>query len=106
MQHSDIQNGQTQSLEAFFLVLKIFWCQNFVERHNFRIVSGNSSETMLKMCLFTKFALQIMVFYAWIILKNLKIWDLKIFQEYKPEPRESGLELPCPFSKTFLKNPD
>ena len=32
-----------------------FWCRNFVERNSFRIVSGDSPETMRKLCLSTKF---------------------------------------------------
>ena len=33
---------------------QISWCGNFVERHSFRIVSGESPATMLKLCLTTK----------------------------------------------------
>ena len=33
----------------------ISWCGNFVERHSFYIVLGESPETMRKLCLFTKF---------------------------------------------------
>ena len=33
----------------------ISWCGNFMERHSFRIVSGDSPETMRKLCLSTKF---------------------------------------------------
>ena len=33
----------------------ISWYGNFVERHSFRIVSGDSPETMRKLCLSTKF---------------------------------------------------
>ena len=29
----------------------IYWCENFVGRHSFRIVSGDSPETMRKLCL-------------------------------------------------------
>ena len=32
----------------------ISWCGNFVERHSSRIVSGNSVETLRKLCPFTK----------------------------------------------------
>ena len=35
--------------------IQTFWCGNFVERHNFCIISGDLTETMWKMCLFTKF---------------------------------------------------
>ena len=31
------------------------WCENFVERHSFRKVPGDSPETMQKLCLSTKF---------------------------------------------------
>ena len=34
------------------------WCGSFVERHNFRIVSGESPVTVLKLCLSTKFSHQ------------------------------------------------
>ena len=47
---------------SFFLPLRkipsfhlISWCGNFVERHSFLIVSGDSPETMWKLCLSTKF---------------------------------------------------
>ena len=33
----------------------ISWCAKFVERHSFRIISGDSTETMRKLCLSTKF---------------------------------------------------
>ena len=33
----------------------ISWCGNFVERHSFRIVSGETPETMRKLCLSTEF---------------------------------------------------
>ena len=33
----------------------ISWCENFVEKYSFRIVSGESPETMRKLCLSTKF---------------------------------------------------
>ena len=33
----------------------ISWCRNFVERHSFSIVSGESPETMRKLCLSAKF---------------------------------------------------
>ena len=33
----------------------IFWCGNFEERYSFHIVSGESPETMRKMCLSSKF---------------------------------------------------
>ena len=36
----------------------IYWCENFVGRHSFRIVSGDSPETMRKLCLPTKFSHQ------------------------------------------------
>ena len=36
----------------------ISWYGNFVERHSFRIVSGDSPETMRKLCLSTKFPYQ------------------------------------------------
>ena len=32
----------------------ISWCENFVERHSFRIVSGEMPETMRKLCLSAK----------------------------------------------------
>ena len=31
------------------------WCESFLERHNFRVVLGESPETMRKLCLSTKF---------------------------------------------------
>ena len=37
----------------------IFWYGHFVERHSFRIVWGESPETMRKICLSTKFPHQI-----------------------------------------------
>ena len=33
----------------------ILWCGNFMERHSFCIVSGESPKTMRKLCLSTKF---------------------------------------------------
>ena len=33
----------------------ISWCENFVERHSFRIVSGESPENVRQLCLFTEF---------------------------------------------------
>ena len=33
----------------------ISWCGNFMERHSFCIVSGDSPKTMQKLCLATKF---------------------------------------------------
>ena len=33
----------------------ISWSGNFVEKHSFRIVSGDSPETIRELCLFTKF---------------------------------------------------
>ena len=33
----------------------IFWCEKFVERHSFGIVSSDSPETMRKLCLSTNF---------------------------------------------------
>ena len=36
----------------------IFWCGNFVERHSFRRVSGDSPEPLQKLCLSTKFTHQ------------------------------------------------
>ena len=36
----------------------ISWCGNFVERHSFRRVSDESSETLRKLYLSTKFPLQ------------------------------------------------
>ena len=33
----------------------ISWCGNFVERHSFRIVSGDSPEAVRKLCLSTNF---------------------------------------------------
>ena len=32
----------------------ISWCANFVERHSFRRVSGDSPKTLGKLCLFAK----------------------------------------------------
>ena len=37
------------------VITPISWHGNFVERHSFRIVSGESPETMRKLCLSTKF---------------------------------------------------
>ena len=36
----------------------ISWCENFVKRHSFSIVSSDSPETMRKRCLSTKFSHQ------------------------------------------------
>ena len=33
----------------------ISWCEKFMERHSFRIISGDSPKTMRKLCLSTKF---------------------------------------------------
>ena len=33
----------------------ISWCGNFVKTHSFRRVSGDSSETLQKLCIFTKY---------------------------------------------------
>ena len=41
-----------QKIPQFYL---IFWCENFVERNSFRIVSSDSSETLRKLFLSTKF---------------------------------------------------
>ena len=43
----------------------ISWCGHFVERHSFRIISGELPETLRKLCLSIKFSHQeITVFYA------------------------------------------
>ena len=44
--------------DANFQINVISWCGNFVERHSFCIVSGESPETMRKLCLSTKFSHQ------------------------------------------------
>ena len=44
-----------QSLHKILYLHLISWCGNLAERHSFRIVSGDSPETMRKLCLFTKF---------------------------------------------------
>ena len=44
--------GSLRKIPEFHL---ISWCENFVERHSFRIDSGESPETMRKLCLSTKF---------------------------------------------------
>ena len=50
----------------------ISWCRNFAEKHSFRIVLGDLSKTMQKLCYSTKFPHQeiseITIFYA--------VWDL------------------------------
>ena len=37
------------------VISSISWCENFVERHSFRTISGDSPKTMQKLCLPTKF---------------------------------------------------
>ena len=50
------------------------WCGNFVERHSLRIVSGDSPETMRKLCLSTNFHTmklgEITVFYTVCVVGN------------------------------------
>ena len=36
----------------------IFWCENFVETHSFCRDSGDSPETVWKLCVFRKFSYQ------------------------------------------------
>ena len=49
--------GKKLTMNCFtqFLYNVTCWFGNFVESHSFRIVSGNSTETMRKVCLSTKF---------------------------------------------------
>ena len=43
------------TLRKIPLLYLIFWCGNFVERYSFRIVSGESPETIRKLYLSTQF---------------------------------------------------
>ena len=48
-------NKRYLTLHKMSLFHLISWCGSFVERHSFRIFSGESLETMRKLCLSTKF---------------------------------------------------
>ena len=60
----------------------ISWCGKFVERHSFHIVSGESPETMQKLCISTNFPHQAIR------------WNYGIFAVYL---KESVYYLDCPF---------
>ena len=68
----------------------ISWCRNFVERYSFRIVLGESPETMRKLCLSTKFPhLEIRWNYSILrsvrIHKNLKSWSMSYLKKMDPK---------------------
>ena len=82
----------------------ISWCGNFVERHSFRIVSGESPKTMRKLCLATKFLhqkirLNYSIFHSASYIRNLTIfWALAYL-----EP-EAYLK-PCKTLTRHIQNP-
>ena len=47
-----LQNGSLRIIPKFHL---IYWCWNFVERHNFPGVLGELPETLWKLCFSSKF---------------------------------------------------
>ena len=59
----------------------ISWCGNFVERNSFRIVSGDSPETMWKLCLSTKFSHQ-EIRWNYGILRSVRYWKFLLFRDF------------------------
>ena len=100
------------TLCKMLLFYLISWCGNFFERHSFRIVSGDSPETMRKLCLSKKFQHQVI---RWNnnILHNVMIETAEILffdlsytllrhQLLNPKTAwgsHSPLHHPCGFSK-------
>ena len=67
----------------------ISWCGSFLERHSFRIVSGESPKTMWKLCLSTKFPHQ-EIRWNYGILRSVdyfnfklhRFWNLSIYNKH------------------------
>ena len=60
----------------------ISWCGNFVERQSFRTNSGESPETMRKLCLSTKFPHQEIRWYYCILRSDWIIWPAVAYQNW------------------------
>ena len=80
--------NSSRSLRKVPLLHPISWCGNFVESHSFHIVSGDSPETMRKLCLSTKFPHQeirwITVFYAVDVTRETSSFNFW-YMEYKTD---------------------
>ena len=65
---SDFHSLPLRKIPWFHL---ISWCGNFVERHSFHIILGDSPETMRKLCLSAKFSNQ-EIRWNYSILRNVR----------------------------------